>query len=386
MLNQNDAGTPTWLAAHNDRAAFRLLLEHGPLTRSQLGALSGVSKPTAGQMITRLERVGLIGPAGIVSGGRGPNAVSYGVRIDRITGVAVSITARSIQAVVVDAADTVHPVAELAADAETRGPEADVRRAVGAACEAAGVGVDSVTLVVVGVQAAVFIEGDELSHTDTLPGWPGVGARKRIEGALGLDVVLENDANLAAMAERVAGIAQGASSFVHFWIGEGLGVGIDLGGVVHRGVSGGAGEIGYLEVSRSALELEPEAGNLTRLVGGPAVVRLLGGEPGQQLAEVLPRLAGDDAALEAVATRAALAIEPLLTVLDPAMVVLGGPTGIAGGERLAELVAERVDAEAHPKLVVATSTTGDEPVLLGARQLLVQQIRERLEADITPAA
>ncbi|WP_026378905.1 ROK family transcriptional regulator [Agromyces italicus] len=385
-MNQSDAGTPTWLAAHNDRAAFRLLLEHGPLTRSQLGAQSGVSKPTAGQMITRLERVGLIGEAGVVSGGRGPNAMSYGVRTDRLTGVAVSISGRAIHSVLVDAADTDHPIVELPAGVDGRSPEGDVERAVGAACEAAGVDFGSVTLAAVGVQAAVFVEGDELSHTDTLPGWPAVGARRRIEEALGLDVVLDNDVNLAAMAERATGVAQGASSFVQFWIGEGLGVGIVLGGVVHRGASGGAGEIGYLEVARSAARLDPAAHDLTELLGGCAVAELLGAEPGERLAEVLPRLAGDEAALDAVAARTALAIEPLLTVLDPALVVLGGPTGVAGGERLAALVGERVDTGAHPKLVVATSGTGEQPVLLGARQLLVEQIRTRLEAGITPAA
>ena len=41
-------GTPAWLRAQNDRTAFRLLLANGPLSRTQLGELSGLSKPTAG--------------------------------------------------------------------------------------------------------------------------------------------------------------------------------------------------------------------------------------------------------------------------------------------------------------------------------------------------
>ena len=54
------AGTPAWLATQNDRTAFRLLLEHGPLSRSQLGELSGASRPTAGQMIAREPRAELL--------------------------------------------------------------------------------------------------------------------------------------------------------------------------------------------------------------------------------------------------------------------------------------------------------------------------------------
>lgn len=378
-----DPGTPAWLAARNDRTAFRLLLEHGPLTRSRLGALSGLSKPTATQMLQRLERVGLIHPVGEVSGGRGPNAVSYGVRADRITGVAISVLAHSIQAVVVDALGGEHPVAEIVPPG-ARSPEADVQAAIEAACAAAGVDPACVSRVVIGVQAAFFGEEDELSLTDTLPGWPAIGSEARITRELGIDVTLGNDVNLAAMAERAAGVAQDASSFALFWIGDGLGVGIDLGGAVHRGASGGAGEIGYLPVPKTAAAFAPEANDFTDLLGGPAVVRLLGGAPSEPLASALERLHGDPALLEALAERIAMAAHPVLALLDPAMLVLGGPSGSAGGDALAELVAERIDRAAHPKLVVRSSGTGPQPVLLGARQQLVQQIRDRLEADILP--
>ena len=53
-------GTPGWLRARNDRVALGLLLEHGPLTRNRIGELSGLSKPTAAQMVARLESAGLI--------------------------------------------------------------------------------------------------------------------------------------------------------------------------------------------------------------------------------------------------------------------------------------------------------------------------------------
>lgn len=381
-----DPGTPAWLAARNDRTAFRLLLEHGPLTRSMLGELTGLSKPTATQMLQRLERVGLIHPVGEVSAGRGPNAVSYGVRVDRITGVAISVLAATIQAVVVDAADTAHPVVDVPTGDGPRSPEGDVRAAIAAACTAAGVDASTVSRVVIGVQAAFFVEGDELSLTDTLPGWPAVGSAARIAGELGVDVTIDNDVNLAAMAERAVGAAQDASSFALFWIGDGLGVGVDFGGAVHRGASGGAGEIGYLPVPKSAAALAPEANDFTDLLGGPAVVRLLGAPAGTPLAEALRGLDGDEGSLTALADRIALAVHPLLALLDPELIVLGGPTGGAGGRALAELVSARLDHASHPKLALRSSATGVQPVLLGARQQLVQQIRDRLESDISAPA
>src|SRR5258706_5791640 len=72
-------GTPRLLRAINDRAALELLLERGPLTRAQLGELTGLSKVTASQLVERLEERGLVARVGEQAGGRGPNAQMYAV-------------------------------------------------------------------------------------------------------------------------------------------------------------------------------------------------------------------------------------------------------------------------------------------------------------------
>jgi predicted NBD/HSP70 family sugar kinase len=352
-------GTPAWLATQNDRAAFRLLLAHGPLSRSQLGELSGMSKPTAGQMIARLERAGLIGPAGEVTGARGPNATSYGVRTDSLTGVAISMLEEGIEAVLVDPTDAIHPVTALPTGTD-RTPVGDVMAAVGAACAAAGVRRDSVSLIVIGVQAAFDSETDRLSFTDTLPGWPEQGARAAIEEATGLAVIIENDVNLATLAE---GAATGLVDFAYLWLGEGLGAGLDAGGHLQRGASGSAGEIGYLEV------------------GWPGMTSLLGCET---YADALAALPGNNRALESLADRIALLVDTLAAVADPALVVLGGPTALVGAERLAALVQARVAL--RRELPVLAARAGSHPVLLGARRLLVESIRERLEDAIVASA
>ena len=64
-------GTPSLLRGINDRAALDLLLEHGPLSRSQLGELTGLSKPTAAQLLTRLAEAGLVITSGNTHGGPG---------------------------------------------------------------------------------------------------------------------------------------------------------------------------------------------------------------------------------------------------------------------------------------------------------------------------
>jgi predicted NBD/HSP70 family sugar kinase len=370
-------GTPSWLRERNDRAALALLLEHGSLTRNRLGELSGLSKPTAAQMVARLERAGLIEAVGEVSGGRGPNAISYGVRADRLRGVAIDIRDRHIAATVVDALDRDHPVVEIATAKHDRTPEGDVRAAIDAACAAAQVDPDTVAIVWVGVQAAISADGDALSFTDTLPGWPELGARRRIEDALHLEVALDNDVNLAAIAERAVGAGRDAASFALLWLGDGLGLAVDLGGTLHRGATGGAGEIGYLPVPRAAEGLVPGAEDLTDLLGGEAVAGLL--------AHL------DENALAALADRVVLGVIPVLAVLDPELIVLGGPTGAAGGSRLAELVAERLSGISSRRLehssrwhpAVRESGIAGPPVLGGARRMLVGRIHDRLVADIS---
>lgn len=377
-------GTPGWLRARNDRVALALLLEHGPLTRNRIGELSGLSKPTAAQMVTRLESAGLISVVGESSNGRGPNAALYGVRDDRVRGVAIDISASTSTSTIVDASGTPHPTVQTILPAHDRSPEIDVRGALVAAADAAGIDPASVRIVCVGVQAATSDSGERLSFTDTLPGWPEVGARSRIEAALGIDVLLDNDVNLAAVAERAVGATRDAASFALLWIGDGLGVSVDLGGSVHRGASGGAGEIGYLSVPREAADFAPQASDLTDLIGGDAVMAIARahGATGDDLGALLKGISENRPALDELAPRIALGVLPVLAVLDPDVVVLGGPTGSAGGAPLAALVEAQVLKLSRWRPAVVTTGVHEHPVLAGAREVLLGEIRERLHRDV----
>ena len=92
-------------------------------------------------------------------------------------------------------------------------------------------------------------------------------------------MIIEKDVNLAALAERSAGAARGLEEFVLVWIGGGLGMAAFLGGKVHRGAAGAAGEIGCLPVPGAPLQEDirnPAVGGLQSLVG-VSVVRMLAG-------------------------------------------------------------------------------------------------------------
>jgi predicted NBD/HSP70 family sugar kinase len=106
------------------------------------------------------------------------------------------------------------------------------------------------------------------------------------------------------------------------------------------------------------------------------------GAVGHTLAELLEHVSTNAHVLAELAPRIALGVLPVLAVLDPEVVVLGGPTGIAGGHRLAELVHEQIVSFSRWRPSVVASAVGAHPVLSGAREVLLGEIRSRLHNDV----
>jgi predicted NBD/HSP70 family sugar kinase len=82
--------------------------------------------------------------------------------------------------------------------------------------------------------------------SSNLPEWGRHGLVSELQGAFGLSLSVENDANLAALGERSFGWGASASTFVYITIGTGVGMGIVINGTLYRGARGAAGEIGFL--------------------------------------------------------------------------------------------------------------------------------------------
>lgn len=377
-------GTPGLLRAMNDRAALALLLGHGPLTRAQIGELTGLSKPTASQVVARLEQLDLIDVVGSVAAVRGPSAVTYGVRTNRAHAVAVDLRPHSVVSTLVDAVGGEHPVAEmsLSRTASERSAVGDISTAIQAACEAAGTTPDTVVAAAIGVQGAVDPRTDDLAFVGLMPGWPRKAVRTQLEDGLGINVRIDNDVNLAAVAERAQGAGTDVDGFALLWIGDGLGLAVDLGGTLHRGAAGGAGEIGYLPVPHEG------AKDLQDLIGGIAMGKLARahGVRGRTLDAVLAELVNHPerpAVLAELAARVAVGVIPVLAVLDPPVVVLGGPTGVAGGQPLADLVRGHIRRTTRWSPHISVSAVADHPVLRGARSVVGADLRSRL-LDLVP--
>jgi len=378
-------GTPSWLGAVNDRVGLSALLDHGPLTRNRICELVGVSKPTASMMMNRLIAAGVVEERGQVSGGSGRNATLYAARSDRALGVAIAIDAHELRASVVDAAGGPRPVVRTALpeDAAARSAVGEVAAAIRDASAAAGTDPDEVHTICIGTAGYVDPRGAGTLFSETLPGWPATGLRATLEAELGVVAFIENDVNLAALAERETGAGVDRDVFALLWLGNGVGASFDVAGDLHRGTFGGAGEIGFLPLSADARALDDAARTSQDLVGAVAVKRLAAARdlPADEYQAAIAAIAASpdrDLIIDQLGERIAHISLPLLATLDPGLLVLAGPTAAVGGPRLVEAVERDIRrlSRWYPD-VVATHVEGDA-VLAGARAFLAAKVRDEL--------
>jgi predicted NBD/HSP70 family sugar kinase len=380
----------------NDRAALDLLLGGEMLTRAQISEYTGVSKVTVSQMLARLEERGLVAIAGEQAGGRGPNAALYSVVPSSAYVAGLSVDFDLVSAAVADV--TGRRVAEVSGNPNgTDDPVELVRGTIEQACASAGIEVTRLSALVIGSPGVVDPRTGDPRLAVNLPAWHE-GALDALTDAWHKPVVIENDVNLAAMAERADGAAADADDFVLVWLGVGLGLATILGGRLHRGTAGAAGEIGYLPVHGAPLHTDlrhPASGGFQSLAGGNVVRELAAGHgftaptPAEAVrAAVSAAGHGDgstdraEAFLGELAHRVAVGVASVCVVLDPGLVVLGGEVGRAGGTALADRVAAAVASiwPSRPR-VVPTGVPG-EPVLRGAMLAAVARARSALLASV----
>ncbi|MCL6670563.1 ROK family transcriptional regulator [Streptomyces sp. NPDC001102] len=390
-------GTPRVLRAMNDRAALDLLLEHGPLSRTRIGKLTGLSKPTASQLLARLEAAGLVLATGTTEGRPGPNAQLYEVNPAAAYAAGLDVTPERILAAVADV--TGRTVGSYELPTPGRRPAQPVVRqvtdALDGAVKAAGLARGDVHRIVIGTPGAFDPNTGRLRYASHLPGWHTPALLDELAAALPMPVEYENDVNLAAVAEQRLGAARGHEDFVLLWNEGGLGAALVLGGRLHRGWTGGAGEVGFLPVPGVPLVRQvtrANSGGYQELAGSQAVPKLareLGienipsGPYAEAAAALVERAAAEDTGphrllLQTYATRLATGLASLVSVLDPELVVLSGASLTAGGEVLRALVQAELEelAAARPRLVVGD--VREHPVLRGALESALATTRDEV--------
>ena len=392
-------GTPRLLRTINEKALLDHLRRSDPTSRAQLARDTGLSKPTVSLALANLERAGLVRLVGEGSQGRGRLALLY--EPDPTAGYVVGIdVGRSwVRCAVADLAGTM--VGRRDVRNQARGAAAlveTVRQVARAVVDDGGLKWEQVVHTLVGSPGVFDPASGRLLFASNLPGWGQPGLVGSLHDALTTSLDVENDANLAAIGERVYGAGREVGTFVFLTVGTGIGMGIIVDGRLYRGARGAAGEIAYLPIGadgtpgapavstreasrRGLIEAAAAADGVVRTAAALGMAR-----PTSAQAVFKAARAGDPIARSAVeleGRRLALMVASAAAILDPELVVLGG--GI--GQNL-DLLESSLSSSLHemtplrPRVVA--SGLGDDVVLLGAIASALEVARELVFQRRTP--
>jgi predicted NBD/HSP70 family sugar kinase len=347
------AARPSLIRAMNEQ----LLLEHirlrGTCSRAELARVSGLSKPTVSLALDNVERAGLVRIAGQRTGVPGRSARLYEIRPDAGLVLGLDIGHDYVRGAIADLSGDIRARQSLRAHASSvRGRVAELVGLADMLCEAAGALRPAITQTVIGSPGVYDPRRNAMKFTGGLRGWDRPAALTGLREAFGPSLVMENDVDAAALAERALGHGRDVDHFAFVHVGTGIGMGLVLGGQLLRGAHGVAGEIAFLPLSGGAPADEQEArrrGTLEASASAAGVVRAArrGGMRGPVSARRVfeSAAAGDERAQAVVAEEARMIAQTIcavITVVDPQLIVLGGGIGRAPG------FAEAVTAELEP--------------------------------------
>jgi predicted NBD/HSP70 family sugar kinase/biotin operon repressor len=378
------------LRSSNLRAITALLGSGGPQSRADLARGSGLSRTTVSSLVSELLEHGFVvetedrGTPYKGGSGRPPLLVALAVRPGRVAGV--DIGHGHVRVAVSDRSAAIVAEVETQTDADPHGNAtldiaADlVRRAA----DEAGTAIDELLMVGLCVPAPIDRRSARVDHA-VLPGWHKLAPADELSRRVGLRVVVDNDANLGAMAEHQHGAGRGATDLLYVKLASGVGAGLVLGGRLHRGAAGLAGEVGHVlareggEVcrcgSRGCLETEVSTRRLLQLL------RPVYGD-GLDLAGLLALDADGEKAVRRVLTDAGHTTGRVLagvcTMLNPAKIVVGGSLGAS--PTLVSSIRDGVDRYAHPEAAatceVVSGRFGGRAELMGSLALAISRAVE----------
>ncbi|MBK8097547.1 MAG: ROK family transcriptional regulator [Planctomycetes bacterium] len=373
--------------------ALRLIWRERLVSRADLARRTGMSRSSMSAIVEDLLATGLVRETGTgdSSGGRRPILLGFQDDAHAICGVDlgathVAVALTDLRIGVKAWRSEAHPVRD-----DPEGALDLMCRLVQEVLTEAGVSAQRLVGIGVAVPSPVSPADPESLSPLLVPRWRGHSPVRRLQAAFGVSAVMDNDANLGALAEQWWGAGQDGRDLAYVKIGTGVGAGLIIQGDIHRGATGVAGEIGHIPV-------DPAAGpcvcglrgclNLT--VGSQALVDRVRNLRKTDERSVLPSrgltvgrivegaFEGDALARSVIETAAghlAIAVAALVNLLNPATIVFGGGLTRAGEMLLRPLRAHlggRSPSASVTQTALAISSLGVEGIARGAATLVLR--------------
>jgi predicted NBD/HSP70 family sugar kinase len=386
------------LEALRERNRLRVvdaLRRSGTATRSELARLTGLSRTTIATLVVDLQSRGLVvepTPAGGARpGSRGrPPAL---LRLDPRAGVALGVDFghTHVRVAAADLSSTVLAEASAPIDVDN-----DAEAALDTATELVAHvledgAVDRGRLVGagMGLPGPFDRRRGAINSSTILPGWVGHDAAAELARRIEVQVEVDNDANLGALGELVFGAGRGLSDVVYVKLSTGIGAGLILGGAIHRGATGIAGEIGHVQVQPGGAVCNCGGRGCLQTVASTATLlaaaRAAHG-PELTLQGLLELVQAGDFGARRIVGEAGRAVGRVLADLcnhvNPQAIVVGGDLS-AAGEPLLAGIREEIDRHALPgaaeAVEVKAAVLGERAEVLGALALVIADT-ERLRS------
>lgn len=368
-------GDPSLLRRINSAVVLHALRGAQTPTLTELVQSTGLSRPTVEGVIEGLTESGLVVEVGPEAGdirkqGRPARRFRFHAEAGHLLGI--EIGAHQVRVVLSDLSGQLLGSHGRDVD-ETASADDRLERVRGTVAELLRkAGVARSTLWAVGVGSPGIVEADgEVRLSTALPGWTGLPLGERLRRSFRCPVLVENDANVAAVAEHWKGSAVGTDDVVFVLAGLSPGAGSLIGGRLHRGFGGAAGEIGALHLL--GREATPE--HLLSTTGEPLHPL---DEPAVERVFALARQ-GDTQATDAVRRflrRLVHDVAALVLAIDPELVVIGG--WAAGLDGILEPLRAELARYCLRAPRVTLSALGQEAIATGALRLALDHVEEQL--------
>jgi predicted NBD/HSP70 family sugar kinase len=400
-MPQGRAGSLESLRRLNRLRVIHALRDEGQISRAEIARRTGLSRSTVSSLVAELQAEGLVverpepGSAHGAQGGRPPILLSF----DASAGAAVGIDFghSHLRVAVSDLAGTILSERKQPLDTD-HDAQQGLELAAAMVTEAladAGVQRTSVIGAGMGLPGPIEQVGGTVGSSAILPGWIGMTAASEMRRRLDFPVLVDNDANLGALAEAAFGAGQDAGDLIYLKVSSGIGAGLILNGRLYRGSAGLAGELGHVLVDPDGIVCRcGNRGCLETIAATGALVDLLRRSHGEDLTTeaMLEAARRGDLGCRRVIHDAGRAlgqvVATLLNVLNPELLVVGGDLAGAGDlllDGMRESVSRAALPEAARRAGIVAGVLGERAQVLGALALVVSEADRAFPTRLVPA-
>lgn len=383
-------GGPQNLRLMNCAAVLTAIREAGAARVAELMEATGLSRPTVTAAVATLIEDGLVeeteAPAEDTPRmGRPARVLRFRADARYVLGVDVGPHSAYCEAADLNGTIVARERRDLAGAAEPTDVLERVEALMTDVLDTAGVPVSALATVGVGTPGIVDPRRGHAVRTPSMPGWDSVELGRLLEQRFHCPVLVENDVNLALVAERWRGAGSQADDLLLVQWGSRVGAAVLVQGQLLRGAHDAAGELGFVDLDEEPRGVQPDGyGPLESAVGTGWIfrrARSLGDRHSPDAAAVLTAAAdGDERALQALdeaCARLARGLAPALLVLDPELVIIGGGIVLAG-DAVLDALQRHLERRVLVMPRLELSHLGDDAVALGAVHVAVSEAQRRL--------